>query len=339
MQWFHFRVTGARDTALCMRLRNAGKASYPKGWEGYQACASYDRKYWFRVPTRYEGGQLIIEHTPQLDAAYYAYWVPYSDERHQNLLAEAAGHPLVRLERLGATLDGRDLDLLSIGESGEGKKPVWVIARQHPGESMAEWLVEGLLERLLDPDDPVSRELLRRAVFHVVPNMNPDGSARGHLRCNASGANLNREWQEPSLEKSPEVYLVRQKMESTGLRFCLDVHGDEALPYNFIAGSDGVEGLSPTVVQARHDFEAALKRSSPDFQTEKGYPKASPGKANLKMATNWIAKRFDALAMTLEQPFKDTADTPDPEHGWSPVRAMALGRANLDALWAVIDEI
>ena len=35
--------------------------------------------------------------------------------------------------------------------------------------------------------------------------MNPDGSYRGHLRTNACGANLNREWKTPTLEKSPEV--------------------------------------------------------------------------------------------------------------------------------------
>lgn len=29
------------------------------------------------------------------------------------------------------------------GEPSKGKKRVWMIARQHPGESMAEWFVEG----------------------------------------------------------------------------------------------------------------------------------------------------------------------------------------------------
>ena len=43
-----------------------------------------------------------------------------------------------------------------------------------------------------------------------IPNMNPDGSYRGHLRTNASGANLNREWKEPTLEKSPEVSSLGQ---------------------------------------------------------------------------------------------------------------------------------
>lgn len=32
---------------------------------------------------------------------------------------------------------------LHSGDAGKGKKRVWIIARQHPGESMAEWFVEG----------------------------------------------------------------------------------------------------------------------------------------------------------------------------------------------------
>ena len=45
--------------------------------------------------------------------------------------------------------------------------------------------------------------------------MNPDGSWRGHLRTNAAGANLNREWASPSAERSPEVLAVRNAMDAT----------------------------------------------------------------------------------------------------------------------------
>ena len=69
--------------------------------------------------------------------------------------------------------------------------------------------------------------------------MNPDGSYRGHLRTNAVGANLNREWLEPTMERSPEVYLVREQMLNIGVDMFLDIHGDEALPYNFVAGCEG----------------------------------------------------------------------------------------------------
>ena len=336
-QWFHFRVTGARDRRLTWRLTNASKASYPRGWAGYAACASYDREHWFRVPTRYEAGELIVEHAVTHDTVWYAYFAPYDEERHQRLVGAMQARPGVSLSSLGSSLDGRSLDLLTAGDRDGA--PCWVIARQHPGETMAEYLVEGLLHRLFDPADALSTSLLARARFYIVPNMNPDGSARGYLRTNAAGTNLNRAWAEPTMEASPEVYLVRQAMDETGVRFCLDVHGDEALPYNFIAGADGVAELPEAIHALRHRFEAELMTASPAFQCEHGYPKARPGEANLTMATNQIAQRFGALSMTLEQPFKDDANHPDPEAGWSPAKCRALGRAQLDALAAVLDSL
>ncbi len=344
MQWFYFRVTEARDMELELALTNASEVSYPAGFEGYDAVASYDRDHWFRVPSSYDGKVLTISHTPDMDSVYYAYFAPYSMERHADLVADCQCSPRAQLEGLGSTLDGQDMDLLRVEDptlqpaSGD-KKICWIFARQHPGETMAEFLVEGVLERLLDEEDPVARELLRRAIFYVVPNMNPDGSRRGHLRTNAAGANLNREWETPTMARSPEVFLVLNKMRETGVDFALDVHGDEALPYNFIAGSEGVASIDDETRQLQRDYMAALVVASPDFQTAQGYPVDAPGEANLSMATNCIAAAFDCLSMTLEQPFKDTIETPNEEVGWSPDRCAKLGAANLDALLQIIDRL
>ena len=337
-QWFHFRITGARDTPLRMRVTNAGGASYPEGWQDYRVCVSYDRDTWFRVPTRFDERGLTIEHTPEADSVYYAYFAPYSLERHADLVAEAQCSEGVSYERLGATIDGRDLDLLVVGEPSEQRPACWIIARQHPGESMAQWLVEGMLERLLDDEDPVARHIRERATLYVVPNMNPDGSFRGHLRNNAAGANLNREWQSPTLERSPEVFHVRARMQQTGVDFFLDVHGDEALPYNFISGAEGTPSWNDAAAARQQRYVDALLFASPDFQTRHGYPVAAPGQANLTMASNFVAEHFGCLAMILEQPFKDTADTPHPL-GWSPARAKTFGHAQLDALRAVLDHL
>jgi murein tripeptide amidase MpaA len=169
--------------------------------------------------------------------------------------------------------------------------------------------------------------------------MNPDGSKRGHLRTNACGSNLNREWQTPSMEKSPEVFLVRQKMESVGLDFCLDVHGDEALPYNFIAGAEGVHVWSDRHAKLQETYKSRLVSANPDFQTKHGYEINAPRSANMTICTNYIAQAFDCLSMTLEMPFKDNADAPNEKLGWSPERSRKLGKSNLDALAAVIDDL
>jgi murein tripeptide amidase MpaA len=338
-QWFNFRLSGEVGEQYVLNIMNAGKASYLAGWEDYQAVASYDREYWFRLPTSYKDGKLTITAELACESIQIAYFAPYSYERHQDLLAAVQVHPLACLEHLGETLDKRDLTLVKVGNGDSKKRSIWITARQHPGETMAEWLVEGLLNSLLDEDNPTAKLLLEKANFYIVPNMNPDGSVRGHLRTNAVGTNLNREWANPSLEKSPEVFHVINKMEETGVDLFYDVHGDEALPYVFLAGSQGTPSYNDRLAHLRDKFSDVLKLASADFQSEFGYDIDAPGTANMTIATHWVAERFDCLANTLEMPFKENANLPFEDTGWSPERSIKLGEASLVAMLAVVDEL
>lgn len=336
LQWFYFRVSGAKGTPLALRIENAHEATYAEGWRGYSAVASCDRERWLRVPTEYDGRALTIHLTPERDAAWIAYFAPYSMERHADALARWQRDPRVRVEVLGTTLDGQDLDCVRVGD---GPRSIWILARQHPGETMAEWWAEGLLDRLLDPDDALSRALLAQATFHVVPNMNPDGSRRGHLRTNAAGVNLNRAWSDPSRTESPEVLYVRERMHAIGVDLCIDAHGDEQIPKNFVAGPDGVPSFGPRMASLLARFRAAWAHASPDFSPEAAYAPPAPGEASLRLCTNYVAETFGCLAVTLEQPFKDVEGRPAPETGWSPARARSLGRTALSAIAAVVGDL
>ncbi|HEV7391762.1 MAG TPA: M14-type cytosolic carboxypeptidase [Burkholderiales bacterium] len=338
-QWFHFRLSGARDIPCLLRFENAGACTYPEGWKDYRVVASYDRAHWFRVPTRYDGTVMTVEHTPERNAVWYAYFEPYSLERHQSLIGRASDSPLVRTERLGGSIEGRDVDLITVGRTNGARKVIWIIARQHPGESMAEWFMEGLIDRLIDRADPISRRLLERAVLYLVPNMNPDGSVRGNLRTNAAGANLNREWMAPSMDKSPEVFLVRERLQQTGVDAFVDVHGDEGLPYVFIAGGEMLPGFGTEQARAQSEFISDFKRASPDFQDVRGYSAGKYNEDALKLASKWAGHTFGCLSVTLEMPFKDNANLPDPDLGWNGERSRKLGAAILEPLLASIDRI
>ena len=338
-QWFHFKLHNTNRCEHVLHITNAAQSAYVKGWENYQAVASYDRQEWFRVPTTFDGKQLTITLTPEFDSVYFAYFCPYSYERHQDLLHSAQLNTHCQLDVLGQTLDGRDMSLLVVGEPSADKKNIWLTARQHPGETMAEWFMEGFIDRLLDNDDGVARALLNKAVFYIVPNMNPDGSVRGHLRTNAVGVNLNREWQTPTLDKSPEVFLVREKMLEVGVDLFLDVHGDEALPYNFLAGGEGIPSYDARLKNLEDKFKAILLATTPEFQDDKGYEKDAPGQANLTLASNWVGEQFKCLAYTIEMPFKDNDLLPDPAVGWSDERSSLFGRDFLTAIYHVSDDI
>lgn len=328
-QWFYFRVSGAQGRPVTLHIMNCAGSAYPKGWAGYQARYSAAFGEWRLAETHYVNGVLTINHTPSHENVEFAYFAPYSQERVQALVARMAACEGVSHSILGRTLDGRPMDYLTLGS---GARQVWLYARQHPGETMASWWMEGALEWLADSGNATAQALRGAATFHIIPNMNPDGSVRGHLRTNACGANLNREWAEPTAVRSPEVLCVRNAMDATGVDWAFDVHGDEAIPANFIAGFEGIPNWKEEQGARFYAYREALAAHSKDFQTKRGYPASAPGRANLTMSTNQLANRFGAVAMTLEMPFKDHDENPDALHGWSPVRCKSLARECLEVL-------
>ena len=339
-QWFHFRVAGPAGQAVELRITGLAQSAYPGGWPGYAARTSTDREEWRCADTSYDaaadGGTLTIRATLDTGLAWFAYFAPYGWDRHQELIATTACAPGVTVRELGRSIEGRAIDCL---EMGDGDKHVWLYARQHPGESMAEWWMEGALAMLTDPADPHARLLRQRCRLHIVPNMNPDGSVRGHLRTNYAGVNLNREWHDPSAERSPEVLCVRNAMDESGVAFAMDVHGDEAIAAVFIAGFEGIPNWTDAQGAAFTRYRDRLAARTPDFQTAQGYAVSAPGTANLTMSTNQLANRFGCVSMTLEMPFKDNDDLPDAAQAWSPERSMLLARDCLATLAEMIDEI
>jgi len=338
-QWFYFRMQGAAGYPCSIKIMNAGDTFEPDGWKDYNAVASYDRLNWFRVPTSFNGQVLNIDHKPEFNSVFYAYFAPFSYEQHLDMVHAAQISPLCVLESLGNTVQERDIDLLTIGDPGEEKKKIWLIARQHPGETMASWFMEGFISRLLDESDAVSRKLLQKAVFYLIPNINVDGSDLGNLRVNAAGRNLNREWSNPSKSKSPEVYYVLNKMEETGVDLNLDIHGDESLPYNFISSIEGIPAFDERLKALQDRFLNRWVEITPDFQIDHGYKKDEPGKANLNICSKQIGQKFNCLSLTVEMPFKDNKNLPYPATGWSPERAAIFGESVLNVILSIVDDL
>jgi murein tripeptide amidase MpaA len=165
MQWFHFRVSNCRGKPCRFRILNAGDVSFSSGWEGYRAVCTYDRLTHFRVPgTAWDAGsgELSIELVPEEDHLWLSYFAPFTTERHMEMISRVGASPMASLKVLGQSLDGREIDCLTVGT---GEKSVWIIAQQHPGEHMAEFFTEGLLDRLTDPSDAVRSQPSQRTLL------------------------------------------------------------------------------------------------------------------------------------------------------------------------------
>ncbi len=332
-QWFCFRVSGAAGRKVTLRIVNAASSAYPQGWPGYRACVSTDRAQWVRADTAYTAGVLEITQTVTTEEIWFAYFAPYDLGRHQGLLGRAAASPGVTVDEIGRSVDGRAISRIALGQ---GTRPVWLLGRQHSGETMASWWMEGMLGRLLDPADETARRLLEAARVQLVPLVNIDGAARGNLRGNAAGIDLNRQWHGPDPERAPEIAAILAAMDHTGVDVMLDVHGDETIPHVFIDGCDSDPRASDRQRAAVAAFRSALLAANPAFQTRVGYPVTYGGDGAPRMATRAIARRFGAVGMTLEMPFKDSLDAPDPVAGWSPAASARMGHDCLDAILAVL---
>jgi len=335
-QWFHFKASGLTPGQKhTFVLENAGQSSYNEAWKGYQAVASYDQQSWFRVPSQFDGKALSFELDAEQPEAWFAYFEPYPRARHNQLIERATRLPGVELLATGRSVEGRDIQLLRAGDGASGKRKIWIIAQQHPGEHMAEWFMEGVIDRLQN-NDPNLQALLQQADLYLIPNMNPDGALRGHLRTNAAGQDLNRAWQSASTDKSPEVLFAQVQMKQHGVDMFLDVHGDEEIPHVFTAGCEGNPGFTPRIEALEKAFRDNLCKRTVDFQQVHGYPRSAPGQANLTLGANSVGQAYDCLSLTLEMPFKDHDDAPNVQTGWNGLRSKALANAVLDVLGQMV---
>lgn len=326
IQWFYFRMLGAKNTDCTFRITNAGAASYPEAWPDGSIVCSFDQKRWFRRPTQYKDGVLTFDLACENDVVYVALSPPFCEKQHFDLINRALSSNTFSLFKAVSTVEGRHIEILQAGSSAPDAKTVWIIARQHPGEPMGAWFIDGLIDKLVQNDNAAA-DVLSKARILLVPNMNPDGSSAGHLRTNAAGVDLNRAWLTPDPETSPEVHSVRQLMHDTGVDLFLDIHGDEEFRFVFAAGCEGNPSFTSEHAAQDVRFRKVFRETDPNFSTGNGYPPEEPKTANLSIACNYVGETFGCLALTIEMPFKDNAEIPDPVAGWGIAHSQNLGAA------------
>ena len=158
---------------------------------------SDDGKAWRTVPTdSLPGNRVQLRVTMTASRLHVARMEPYRLSDLERLLERIRSHRLVRIESIGHTLAGRQLQIVRVGDPAAASH-VFVRARAHPWEAGSNWVAHGLIERLLT-DDEESRRFLRSYNVSILPMANVDGVARGGTRFNLRGMDLNRGWDKPA---------------------------------------------------------------------------------------------------------------------------------------------
>lgn len=231
----HFRIQAPKGRKITLEFKNLDNV-----WNGRpgsaakelkQVVTSLDGKTWTPVATTFpESGRVRVTLEMPADALFVARAEPYRLSDLERFLGEIKAHPLVRITPIGKTVQGRELEILRVGRDAAPNR-VFLRARAHPWEPGGNWVVEGLVRRLLTGDAEAEKCLASYSVC-ILPMANKDGVARGGTRFNLGGKDLNRQWDKPADPLlAPENAALERWLEAeikAGRRptLALDLHND-----------------------------------------------------------------------------------------------------------------
>ena len=150
---FHVRLVGQPHTEVRVELNNLDNV-----WNGTQssvarelkaAVISEDGMNWKSIsmePT--VDGRVGFSVNLAGGSLFVARVEPYRISDLDKLLEKIRNHSAVKISTIGATHDGRDLEIIQIG-SDSAPYRVFLRARAHPWEAGGNLVVEGLISRLL----------------------------------------------------------------------------------------------------------------------------------------------------------------------------------------------
>lgn len=230
---WHFQVEAERGTDVTLLLKN-----FENVWNGVKGVpisektntlVSQDGKTWRVIPADLvSGNQLQFTLHMESDKMYVASVEPYRISDLEKLISEIKNNPLVEINPVGKTVEGRPLEIIRVGNSDAAYR-IFIRARAHSWEPGGNWVVQGLIRSLLQPE---AATYLKRYCVYIMPMANKDGVARGRTRFNTLGKDLNREWNLPADPYlAPEKYAFEnwlQKMIDQGKKphFAIDLHND-----------------------------------------------------------------------------------------------------------------
>jgi hypothetical protein len=310
--WYYFRVDGASSQPVTLDIVNLpGEYNYKPNrgaiTKDTPPFISYDGIHWEHVKTyEYDPAEpkLSLRIQPAKAMFWIAHCAPYTNETLAKLRDEIRGHPDFHEQRIGKTVGGRDLVLWTIthGDS-KIKKTIWLMFRQHSWESGSSWVGEGAIRTLLASS---SIKLREQIVWKILPLCDPDGVARGGVRFNANGFDLNRNWDVVDPIKMPEITAQRNAVKQwldagSHIDLVLSLHNTETGEY--LEGPPDNGGSGKFKPLAERVFEILSKNTTfaPAQPLRYAEETTTPGKTGRMTVIQGLYRDFGIAGFLMEQ--------------------------------------
>jgi hypothetical protein len=241
--WFYFRMDNVQERDLTITFTGY----FPSEYNDRPGSAmnseprpvfSFDDEHWMHFSElawdNVKKEQTVHLH-PKTKSVWFALVPPYTHTRLRHLLEEISASPHARIEVVGKSVLGRDLQVVTITDFATPdaeKKTIWLQARDHAWESPTSFVAEGALKFAVS-DDSAAQALRQKYILMFTPMMDPDGSALGRVRFNANGWDFNRHWDEVDLrdpmwlQQTPEIWYYKKAVRdyvANGHKISLFVH-------------------------------------------------------------------------------------------------------------------
>lgn len=258
--WFYFKITDLeKNKPHKIVIENIDIID--NAWKGFKVPFSYDNKKWTRnqsTTTDFKNRTITWDFIPKKNNIWFAYYPPYDFKRCVKIANK------FDFDILGKTKNKLPIYYL---KKGTGIKHIWLLARQHPGETIGSWMLEGFLNEIVKRKHA---NILQNLTFHIILNANPSGTINGNWYTTQDSINLNRDWVS---KKSTNTQLISTEMSKYKNYLTIDLHGDEESFKHFVAFCYGK--VSPLYNRINN----ALYKNIDDFRKTNFYKKDYSQKA------------------------------------------------------------
>ena len=196
---------------------------------------------------------------------YFASCYPYTYTQlrlYLNTLNNNCYKDIIKFGIIGKTYNKNNIPYLIItnysspNEEIKERKCIFITGRIHSGETVSSYVIQGLIDFLINLNNPISKYLRDKFIFKIIPMLNIDGVIYGNYRLNILGKDMNRLWV-PSLVLSPDecdssslyinniIDLIKKTINCRNIYFYCDFHGHSGKQNFFLYGcpKEGMENF------------------------------------------------------------------------------------------------
>jgi hypothetical protein len=220
--WFywHFRVGGGAGRTLTFQFK-----SNVIGVRGPAVSSDGGRSWKWLGAQAVRGSSFFYAFPVDAKEVRFCFAFPYVERNLSEFLKPHANNSHLKVETLCKTKKGRPVKLLLLGrQDGKEKHRVALTCRHHSCETMASYVLEGIIEGVLaDSDD--GRWLRDNVAFFIVPQVDLDGVEDGDQGKNRKPRDPNRDYVGKSIYAS--VGAIRERLPGWAdgkLRIAMDMH-------------------------------------------------------------------------------------------------------------------